>query len=119
MCCNQSEVKIYSPSGIQVITGCTKHPAPGQQYCSKHSDYQSPVLLPSQVSKDSLSNLNKQQKNMNDLNSDMLFIVEAIQEIKKEQVLGKKSKYSLNFNSNPSFLHFILFTRQRFIIFNQ
>ena len=89
----KSEVKIYYPSGIQVTTGCTRHPAPGQQFCSVHHNYESPVLLPSQVSKTSLEELNRQQKLRNNLETDKLFVVEGITEIKLDDVLVKWEGY--------------------------
>ena len=89
----KSEVKIYSPSGIKVTTGCTRHPAPGQQFCKAHNNNESPVLLPSQVTKASLEDLNRQQKLQNNLDTDKLFVVEAILESKLDLVLVKWEGY--------------------------
>ena len=86
-------MKIYSPSGIKVTTGCTRHPAPGQQFCKAHYNYESPVLLPSQVTKASVQELNRQQKLQNSLETDKLFVVEAIIECKLELVLVKWEGY--------------------------
>ena len=89
----RSEVKIYQPSGIHVITGCTKHPAPGNKFCPEHQGYQSPVLLPSQVSKETRDKLNKQQRMRSELDVDMLFIVESILDKSGEEILVKWENY--------------------------
>ena len=86
-------MKVYQPSGIQVYTGCTKHPAPGQKFCADHKDYQSPVLLPDQLTKESLENLNRQHKNNSNLEVDMLFIIESILEQKGDSILVKWEGY--------------------------
>ena len=89
----KSEVKIYHPSEIQVTTGCTKHPAPGEQFCSDHKYYQSPVLLPNQISRKTLDKLNAQQKALNDLQADSLFVVEEILKVEASSVLVKWENY--------------------------
>ena len=53
------------------------------------------MLLPSQVSKKSLDQLNKQQKSINNLQSDSLFIVEEILEVKNATVLVKWENYKV------------------------
>ena len=75
------------------LQGCTRHPAPGKKFCSDHRDFQSPVLLPSQIAKESLEKLNKQHKLSSNLEPDMLFIIEAILEVKGDSVLVKWEGY--------------------------
>ena len=76
-----------------MITGCTKHPAPGNKFCPEHQGYQSPVLLPSQVSKETRDKLNKQQRMRSELDVDMLFIVESILDKSGEEILVKWENY--------------------------
>ena len=51
------------------------------------------MLLPSQIAKESLEKLNKQHKLSSNLEPDMLFIIEAILEVKGDSVLVKWEGY--------------------------
>ena len=58
-------------------------PAPGSVYCKSHKDEQTPALLPSALSKETLTTLNKEQKKRaEDLERDSIFVI--------EKILGKK-----------------------------
>ena len=83
----------FSISQSEKISGCTKHPAPGNKFCSEHQDYQSPVLLPHQVTKESLEKLNRQHKLHSNLEPDILFIIESLLEQKEDSVLVKWEGY--------------------------
>ena len=79
----KSGAREFSTTGFKITTGCTNHPAPGEKFCPQHSDHQSPVMCPGQLSKESLENLNGQHTNReNFLSSNMerdnIFVVEGI-----------------------------------------
>ena len=91
-----------------MITGCTKHPAPGQKFCSDHKENESLVILPHQLSKESLESLNKQHKAESNLENDMLFVIESILEGKLDSILVKWEGYKKPtwepFSNMPSFV---------------
>ena len=73
----------FSTTGFQIMTGCTNHPAPGEKFCPEHSNHMSPALCPSQLTKESLSDLNSQQSSRerfmsSGLERDNIFVVEGL-----------------------------------------
>ena len=63
-------------------SGCTNHPAPGERFCSYHTNHTSPALTPNQLSKASLSELNQQHTSRekflsSGLERDNIFVVQG------------------------------------------
>ena len=67
------------------LSGCQTLPALGSVFCREHQDEQSPALLPSSISQETLKVLNREQKKrVTDLERDSIFVI--------EKILGKKNK---------------------------
>ena len=86
--------------------------APGQKFCADHNNYPSPVLLPGQLTKESLDILNIQHNQESNLEAEMLFIISSILGRKGESVLVKWEGYKKPtwepFSSMPDFVkHFV------------
>ena len=59
-----SGVIIYKHSNTQIVSGCTKKPSPGSQFCPDHKKDTGPVVLSEQLSKETKSKL-RQTRSLN------------------------------------------------------
>ena len=63
--------------------GCESIPAPGSMFCKVHQEDETPAILPSHLSRETLSKLNKEQKKRSaELERDSIFVI--------EKIMGKK-----------------------------
>ena len=58
--------------------GCQKHPPPGQKYCSLHMNEETPTVIPSKLSPNSLAQLNRENSGrQGEQERDILFVIEG------------------------------------------
>ena len=72
-------------------------PSPGSVFCKVHAEEQSPALLPSSISKESLATLNKEQrKRTANLERDFIFVIEKLLE---KKTFGNETKYHVKWEN--------------------
>ena len=77
-----------------VITGCTSIPQPKNKFCQQHEDGESPIITVDHLTNETkrvLRDRRKQTANYKEVGQDDLYVVESIEDIKKDKS-GKKYK---------------------------
>ena len=71
-----------------VIKGCTSIPQPNKKFCQQHEDGESPVITVGQLASETrrvLRDRRKTMANFKEVGQDEMFVVESIENIKKDK----------------------------------
>ena len=87
-----SGVREFPKVGLEVITGCIKHPAFNSKYCQEHGSEESPAVTANSISSRTRQQLRKYRTDTasySEAEQDEVYVVESILEIKGPEILVK------------------------------
>ena len=68
----------FSKSGLRVITGCPRKPAPSSKFCAECESSESPAIVAANVSRETKSSLRNHRKNtanFKDASKDQIYVI--------------------------------------------
>ena len=86
ICANKlAGITEFGKSGLRVLSGCPRKPAPNSKYCAECKDSESPAMVAAEVSKTTKFTLRKHRSNnatFKDASQDQVYVIESLLEKK-------------------------------------